>query len=76
MRSSLRGRCLAVVGPSGEEGGSFFTIIFGGWPCLALYITLDLLCMIVAFDRVRWSRLTKEETVSHQVRSFAAPPLR
>jgi hypothetical protein len=30
-RSSFRGLC-REVGKSGEEGGSFFTIIFGGTP--------------------------------------------
>ena len=42
MRSSLRGRCREVAGTSGEEGGSFFTIIFGGCPCLPLSLLLDL----------------------------------
>lgn len=34
-RSSFRGLCRDVTGTSGEDGGSFFTMIFGG-PCLAL----------------------------------------
>lgn len=36
-KSSFRGLCLEVAGTSGEAGGSFFTMIFGG-PCLDLYI--------------------------------------
>ena len=30
VRSNLLGRCRAVAGTSGEGGGSFLTIIFGG----------------------------------------------
>ena len=36
-RSNFRGLCLEVAGTSGEPGGSFFTIIFGG-PCRDLYV--------------------------------------
>ena len=36
-KSNFLGLCLEVAGTSGDEGGSFFTIILGG-PCLALYI--------------------------------------
>lgn len=32
-KSNLRGRCREVLGTSGEDGGSFLTIILGG-PCL------------------------------------------
>jgi hypothetical protein len=32
VRSSLRGRCRALTACSGGDGGSFFTMIFGGWP--------------------------------------------
>lgn len=35
-KSSFRGRCRDVVGTSGDDGGSFFTMILGGGPCLAL----------------------------------------
>ena len=34
-KSNFLGLCLEVAGTSGDEGGSFFTTIFGG-PCLAL----------------------------------------
>ncbi len=34
-RSNFRGLCLEVTGTSGEEGGSFLTMILGG-PCLDL----------------------------------------
>ena len=36
FRSSLRGLCLEVPGSDGEEGGSFFTIIFGALVLLPL----------------------------------------
>ena len=35
VRSSFRGRC-REAGTSGDEGGSFFTMILGGWPDLTL----------------------------------------
>ena len=36
-RSSFRGRWRDGMGTSGDDGGSFFTVILGGWPCLALW---------------------------------------
>ena len=39
------------MGPSGEDGGSFLTIILGGWPCLALYMTLEPLYIFAKTDQ-------------------------
>ena len=43
-RSSFRGRCRELAGTSGEEVSSFFTMIFGGRPCLALNTISVCLC--------------------------------
>jgi hypothetical protein len=50
FRSSLRGLCLEVPGNDGDEGGSFFTMIFGALALLPLsrkaLVVINSLCLM------------------------------
>lgn len=70
LRSSLRGRCRDVCGTSGDDGGSFFTMILGGCPARELLARLDALQCPYFTD---W--LTTVGRLScHPEMAFAVPP--